>query len=132
MIFLDSNVPMYLVGAEHPNKDAVRHALERLIAAEERMVTDVEVVQEILHRYVAIRRRDAIGPCVAALLELADEIFAVDLEAVLRSRDLVLDHESLSARDALHVAVMERHGVSRILSFDAGFDEVPGIERIST
>ena len=36
----------------------------------------------------------------------------------------------LSARDALHVAVMEKVGVSRILSFDDGFDSLPGIERL--
>jgi predicted nucleic acid-binding protein len=29
------------------------------------------------------------------------------------------------------VAVMEREGVHRIMSFDRGFDGVPGIERLS-
>jgi predicted nucleic acid-binding protein len=38
---------------------------------------------------------------------------------------------ALSARDALHLAVMHRHEVSKILTFDSGFDSVPGIERIS-
>lgn len=131
MIFLDSNVPMYLVGAEHPNKHAVRRILERLIAASERLVTDAEVIQEILHRYTAIRRRDAIGPCVDALLGLADEVFPVEAEDALAGRDLLLSSEGLSARDALHVAIMQRHGVGRILSFDAGFDGVSGIERIA-
>ncbi len=130
MIFLDSNVPMYLVGAEHPNKHTTRRILERLIAGSERLVTDVEVIQEILHRYAAIRRRDAIQPCIDALLGLADDVFPVELDDVLAARDLVAGPASISARDALHVAVMERHGVSRILTFDAGFDAVPGIERI--
>ena len=130
MIFLDSNVPMYLVGADHPNKHAARAALERLVVASERLVTDVEVVQEILHRYVAIRRQDAIGPCVDALLGLADEVFPVDLDDVLHARDLVVGATTLSARDAIHAAVMAHHGVRTILSFDAGFDELPGIERI--
>jgi len=130
MIFVDSNVPMYLVGAEHPNKHAARRILERAIAASERLVTDAEVVQEILHRYVAIDRRDAIGPCVDALLGVTDEVFDVSLEDALRAREMVLDHRGLSARDAIHVAVMERHGVTRILSFDRGFDPVAEIERI--
>ena len=43
MIFIDSNVPIYLIGAEHPNKDRVRQLLERLIEDKERFVTDVEV-----------------------------------------------------------------------------------------
>ncbi len=131
MIFLDSNVPMYLVGAEHPNKHAARRILERLIAGSERLVTDAEVIQEILHRYVAIHRRDAIGPCVDALLGIADEVFPVDLADALGARDLLASEERLSARDALHVAVMRRYGVRRILTFDAGFDAVEGIERIS-
>ena len=36
----------------------------------------------------------------------------------------------LSARDALHAAVMQKAGVSRIFSFDDGFDSLPGIERL--
>jgi predicted nucleic acid-binding protein len=80
---------------------------------------------------VAIRRRDAIEPCIAALLELTDEVFDVELASVLEARDLVLEHRTLSARDALHAAIMRRHGIGRILSFDRGFDELEGIERIS-
>lgn len=130
MIFIDSNVPMYLVGAEHFNKHATHRILERLIASQERLVTDAEVVQEILHRYLAIRRRDAIGPCIEALLGVVDEVFPVELEDVLRARDL-LDTSGRSARDALHLSVMERYGVRRIVSFDGGFDTADGVERIA-
>jgi predicted nucleic acid-binding protein len=35
----------------------------------------------------------------------------------------------LSARDALHVAVMQRHGIGEILTFDRGFDAIPGLRR---
>jgi len=134
VIFVDSNIPMYLVGAEHPNKHAARRILERLIAGRERLVTDAEVIQEILHRYVAIRRRDAIAPCTDALLGLADEVFEIRPEDALRARDLLLTaaHAELGARDAIHVAVMERCGVTRIVSFDSGFDSVDGLERIWT
>jgi hypothetical protein len=36
----------------------------------------------------------------------------------------------MSARDAVHIAVVERHGIRSILSFDADFDHWPGLERI--
>jgi predicted nucleic acid-binding protein len=42
----------------------------------------------------------------------------------------LLERWQLSARDAIHIAVMQREGVRRILSYDADFDLVPGIERI--
>ena len=122
---------MYLVGASHPHKEDARRALERLIGESERLVTDVEVIQEILHRYGAIGRRDAIGPCVDALLGLADEIFPVDLDDVLQSWRQMREAPHVSARDAIHVAVMRRHGIATILSFDKGYDAISGVDRIT-
>jgi predicted nucleic acid-binding protein len=130
MILVDSNVPMYLIGAPHPHKADAQRLLEKLISSRERLVTDAEVMQEILHRYVAIDRRDAIQPAFDLLSHLVDEVLPVDQAAVERAKDIVMGHRRLSARDALHIAVMERHGVARILSFDSGFDGVPGITRL--
>ena len=131
MIFVDSNIPMYLVGAEHPHKLDARRALERLIAEERRLVCDAEVPQEILHRYTAIGRRDAIQPAFEALLGLIDEILPIELTDVQRAKKVLLASPTLSARDALHVAVMERYEVEEILSFDTGFDRHPGVRRIA-
>ena len=131
MIFVDSNVPMYLVGAAHPHKIDSQRALERLAAEGQRLVTDAEVLQEILHRYVAIDRRDAIQPALDALLGIVDEIYSVDAAIVGRAKETVLARAALSARDTLHVAVMAHHHIGRILSFDAGFDGLPGIERLT-
>ena len=121
---------MYLVGAAHPLKADAQRLLERCIAERERLVTDAEVLQEILHRYVAIDRLDAIQPAFDAVLGLVDGVFPVDLTAVERARTIVLGKRRLSARDAIHVAVMEAQGIRRILSFDGGFDGFPGIERV--
>jgi len=130
VILVDSNIPMYLVGASHPLKRDAQRLLEHGIAERERLVTDAEVLQEILHRYVAIERLDAIQPAFEALLGLVDEVFSVDLQVVQRARTIVLGSRRLSARDALHVAVMEAQGIRRIMSFDSGFDGLPGIERL--
>ena len=130
MILLDSNVPMYLIGAAHRHKADAQRLLERLVSARERLVSDAEVFQEILHRYIAIDRRDAIQPAFDVLLKLIDEVLPIDQAAVQRAKDIVMGSRRLSARDALHVAVMEEHGIERILSFDTAFDGVPGIERL--
>lgn len=129
MIFIDSNVPMYLVGAPHPHKTDAQRLLERAIA--ERLVTDAEVLQEILHRYVAIDRRDAIQPAFDALLGVVDEVFPVDAPAVERAKAIILGSKRLSARDALHLAVIEKQGIDRIMSFDTGFDGFPGVSRLT-
>lgn len=130
MILVDSNIPMYLVGAEHPNREGARRLVERSVAGQERLVTDVEVLQEILHRYVAIARRDAIQPAFDVLLGLVDEVLPIELADAQRARSLLVGPGGLSARDALHVAVMQRHGIERVMTFDRGFDAIPGIRRL--
>jgi predicted nucleic acid-binding protein len=130
VIFVDSNIPMYLVGAAHPHKDDARRLLERVIAAGERLVTDAEVLQEILHRCAAIDRRDAIQPAFDALLGVVDEVFPVTAPDVERAKTIVLGHRAISARDAIHAAIIERAKISRIMSFDAGFDALPGLVRL--
>jgi len=128
VIFVDSNVPMYLVGDDHRRKAEARGLLERAIADGEILVTDAEVLQEILHRYSAIDRRDAIGPAFDALLGVVDEVFPVERDDVDRARRL-LGATALSGRDAVHLAIMRRRGVSRILTFDRCFDAIEGIQR---
>lgn len=122
---------MYLVGAAHPLKSRATRLLEELVNARERLVTDAEVLQEILHRYVAIERPDAIQPAFDALLGIMDEVFPVSHAAVERAKKIVLGHRQLSARDAVHLATMEIHGIASILSFDRGFDGIPGIARLA-
>ena len=131
MILVDSNVPMYLVGAAHVHKADSQRWLEKFVSERQRLVTDAEVLQEILHRYVAIQRRDAIQPAFNSLLGVVDEVLPVDRIAVERAKEIVLGYTGLSARDAVHLAVMEHHGIDRILSFDSGFDQFTGITRLS-
>lgn len=122
---------MYLVGSPHPHKIDAQRLLQKLIANRHRLVTDAEVLQEILRRYVAIDRRDAIQPAFDALLGIVDEVFAVDRAITERAKQIVLGHRKLSARDAIHLAVMEGQGIEEILTFDSGFDGFPGITRLS-
>ena len=121
---------MYLVGAAHPHKTEAQHLLEELVSGRERLVTDAEVLQEILHRYVSIERPDAIQPAFNALLGVVDEVFSVNQVAVERAKQIVLGQKALSARDAVHLAIMQIHGIKKILSFDRGFDSFPGITRL--
>jgi predicted nucleic acid-binding protein len=122
---------MYLVGAAHAHKDDAQRLLERAVQDGIKLVTSAEVFQELLHRYTAIGRRDAIQPAWDALRSVVDEVFPVEMADAERARGIVLERQTLSARDALHLSVMERRGVLRIMSFDAGFDAYPGIARVS-
>lgn len=122
---------MYFVGASHPHKADAQRLLEKLIADRQRLVTDAAVRQEILHRYVAIDRRDAIQPAFDALLGVVDQLLGVDRKVVERAKNIALGYRQLCARDAVHLSVMEQNGIEQIFSFASGFDVYPGITRLS-
>ena len=121
---------MYLLGSPHPHKAEAQVLLERMIASGRRLVTDAEVLQEILHRYTAINRRDAIAPAFQLTLEIVDDVFAIEKADVLRAGEITQNRAALSARDAVHIAVMERQGIKSILTFDSDFDRWIGLNRI--
>jgi uncharacterized protein len=98
--------------------------------AGQRLVTDAKVLQEILHRYTSIDRRNAIGPVFQVLLDIVDDGFGVEKADVLRAAEIAQNRASFSSRDALHIAVMEHQGIQSIFSCDADFDQWPGLERI--
>ena len=130
MIFVDSNIPMYLVGAEHAYKLEAQRLLEKSITEGRRLVTDAEALQEILHRYAAIDRRDAIQLAFDALLGIVDTVFPIEREDAETAKDILQGTHKLSARDALHLAIMRRNDVWTIMSFDSGFDGYPGLVRL--
>jgi predicted nucleic acid-binding protein len=130
VIFVDANIPMYLIGEEHPHRLEAQRILERLAGEGRQLVTSSEIFQEILHRYISIDRRDWIELAFETLREIVDQVLAVESADVFAAKDLVHTHPKLSSRDAVHVAVMRRRQIIEILSFDRGFDAVTGIQRL--
>jgi uncharacterized protein len=130
VIFVDANIPMYLIGEEHPHRVEAQRILERLAREGRQLVTSSEIFQEILHRYISIDRRDWIELAFETLQGIVDQVLAVESADVFAAKDLVHTHPKLSSRDAVHVAVMRHHQIVEILSFDRGFDAVTGIQRL--
>ncbi len=128
-VFLDANIPMYLVGAPHPNKTRADQLLDELLLDRTRLVTDAEVFQEILHRYSAINRPDSLADAFAILTGLVDEVFPIRLEEVQAAKALVL--EGVGSRDAIHAVSMRAHAVRQIMSFDRGFDRFVDLKRLA-
>jgi predicted nucleic acid-binding protein len=130
LIFVDSNIPMYLTGSDERLKVEAQRTLERLTGDRRPLVTSSEVLQELLHRYVSSGRREAIEPVFDTLRAIVDQVLPVEEADILTAKDLVHAHPELSSRDAMHAAVMRRREITEILSFDRGFDAVTGIKRL--
>jgi predicted nucleic acid-binding protein len=129
-VFVDSNIPMYVAGGEHPHREPAHRFLERIRKGRVDACTSTEVLQEILYRYSSLHRLDLARDVYDLFVEICPVILGVTLADTDRARDLVCGAAGISARDAVHAAVMLNHDIERIATFDAGFDGVPGIRRL--
>jgi uncharacterized protein len=128
-VFIDSNIPMYVAGREHPNREPSRRFLRRVREGKVDACTSTEVLQEILYRYASIERLDLAREVYDLFVEFCPIVFAVTLADTDRARDLVCGAVDVSARDAVHAAVMMNNDVEWIATFDSGFDGIVGIRR---
>ena len=129
-LFVDANVFMYLAGSDARYRDACRRAL---LAATEQgtlLVTSTEVLQEILHYHAARRRPEDARTVYDAVTDICEEILPVTEQQTARTLELLVRHPGLPAREALHVATMETHGVERLLSADRHFDQIDTVTRV--
>ena len=129
--FIDANVPIYAAGREHPYREPCIRVLAAVNDNPAAFVTNAEVFQEIMHHYRRTERWE-VGQVVvesfAAMMH--GRVSPVTIDDVLAAGLLANTHRGLSTRDLLHLAVMHRLGVTRIVTADADFGRAPGIIRL--
>jgi predicted nucleic acid-binding protein len=129
--FLDANVPIYAAGRSHPLKEPCTQVLRLAAEHPDAFVTDAEVLQELLHRYLALRLWPQGREVFQRFLELMQgHVEAVQADDVQCAASLADAHQEMSGRDLLHAAVMQRLGVRHIVSTDQGFDRLAGVVRL--
>jgi predicted nucleic acid-binding protein len=129
-VFIDTAVLMYASGASHPLRVPCKRILERVVAGELDAVISVEVVQEILHRFVSIRQPERGAAIARDAMDVFAPVLPITHATMRRVPDLVDRHPALAARDLVHVATCLAEGISEIISPDRGFDAVPGLRRL--
>jgi hypothetical protein len=120
VIFIDTNVIMYAVGGEHPLRAEARSFLEGALEEKARLVTSAEVLQELLHAYLPVRRTATLDAALTLVEACVDEVWPVEGEDVWLARVLSEEHPSLGARDLVHLASCLRRDVTVIKTFDRG------------
>ena len=131
MVFVDSNVPMYVAGRDHPLRDPARRFLERARGGDVDICTSTEVLQEILYRYAALKRLDLAASVYDLFVHICPTVLPVALADTDRAKALLVSTPGISVRDAVHAAVMLNHDVSDIATFDEGFNAIDGITRVA-
>jgi uncharacterized protein len=129
-VFVDSNVPMYVAGRDHPLREPALRFLARVRSGEIEAYTSTEVLQEILYRYFGLRRADLAHEVYELFVQLCPVVLPVTLADTDRARALLRTVDGLSVRDAIHAGVALNHDIQRVASFDRGFERVAGLERL--
>ena len=120
MIFVDVNVFMYFVGAEHPLRAEARDFFYRSREMDTHLVTSAEVLQEILHVYLRTGRRDLGEAAFDLVNATVSEVWPVEREDVQIARRLSVPHPGLEARDLVHLACCVRREPRKLMTFDRG------------
>jgi predicted nucleic acid-binding protein len=128
--FLDTAVLMYAAGADHELREPSQRLVRRVAAGGFEAAISADVVQEILHRFVAIRRPELGAVMARDALDLFDPVLPITHAVMTRMPTLVRRYPALSARDLVHVATCLEAVISRIVSPDRGFDSVAELERV--
>jgi predicted nucleic acid-binding protein len=131
VIFVDSTVAIHLVGDDERRTLDAQLLLERAITAGDRLVTDAAVMHEILQRYTDVGCPEAIEPAIELLLGVVDDVLSLEDDDVVRAKEMLYGPERLSPMICLHLAVMERHGVARVMSFNTEYDRYSAVSRLT-
>lgn len=131
IVFVDTSVLMYAAGGEHPLREPCRTIVGGIGRRSISAVTSIEVVQEILHRYLSIGR--AAGGIVLAeeTMDLFAPVLPITHALMRRVPEIARRYPILSPRDLIHVATCIHEGITEILSTDRGFDVVQEVRRIA-
>lgn len=118
MTFVDTNVFMYAVGQAHPRRSHARTFFDEARRDRRPLVTSAEVVQELMHVYVRMRRPHTLDSALALVAGAGVKVWPLEEEDVMLARQLYVQHPALQARDLCHLASCQRRGVREIMTFD--------------
>ncbi len=128
MIFVDTNVLMYAVGRSHPLQVRAREFFIESMRNRTPLCTSAEVIQELMHVYLPVRRYEVFEDVLALMDRAGVEVWPLEEADVALARQLHDQHPALGARDLCHLASCRRRGVSEIMTFDQALAAIGGPE----
>jgi len=129
-VFIDTAILMYAGGGPHELREPSRRIVRLVRDGGLDGVISAEVVQEVLHRFIAIRRPEIGARMARDALDLFAPVVPLRHGVMDRMPALVIRYPSLAARDLVHVATCLEEGIGVILSPDRGLDTVREVKRV--
>ena len=113
-VFIDTNIPMYAAGNEHPNKEPSIKILEKISKEQIFGVTSAEVLQEILHRYQSNNMLSSGIAIFEEFSNIVDEILPINFKILENAKNILSGNPDILTRDAIHAATMEHYNINNI------------------
>ena len=129
-VFIDTAVVMYANGTAHPLREACRAIMIRIGDGQLEAVTSAEVVQEIVHRFMSIKRPEFGIEIARVTMDAFAPVLPITHALMRRVPDLAVRYPHLSARDLVHLATCIQEGIPEIVTPDRGFDHLAELRRI--
>ncbi len=128
-MYLDANFIVFAYLLADKQATHARNILREIVGGK-RAITSSLALDEVM--WVILKKK--LGHEMRHIIEEVYKTKNVEVKEVpsatpLRALDIMEKH-NLKPRDAFHVAIMEHFGAKEIVSDDADFDRVPGIQRI--
>jgi predicted nucleic acid-binding protein len=121
---------MYAIGSQHPLRDPCRSILEEIKNGSVQVVTNTEVLQEILYRFYSLKRYEQAEIAYHALVGMCLEILPVTRKDMDLALSLLKEYKLITTRDAVHAATMINQEIEELISTDSHFDLIQEIKRV--
>jgi hypothetical protein len=109
---------MYAVGRKHPLRNEARLFFEENLERKSRLVTSSEVLQELMHAYIPVKRIATLDAALTLAASSVGAVWPVEREDIAFARVLLDRHPELGARDLLHLACCKRREIPGIKTYD--------------
>ncbi|MYC36231.1 MAG: type II toxin-antitoxin system VapC family toxin [Chloroflexi bacterium] len=129
MLLLDANIAMYAEGREHRYQQPCKRVMELAKANSSDYCVDTEILQEILYVYYSRGETDRGIGVAQDILGMFPTIIPITTAEITIAMRLMSETRRLSARDAIHAAVVINHNLEGIVSADQDFVRIPGLRR---
>ena len=129
-VFIDVNIVMYAAGRPHAHQEPSARLLERIIRGDVDAVSDTEILQEILHRFWRLNQVEVAVKMIDQVVQLIPALLPIEASDGVLAASLLSQHPQIEPRDAIHTAVMLRHRLTHLYSYDRHFDAIPGLKRL--
>lgn len=130
MIVLDTTVLVYAVGDDRRFRDPCRRLVAAVEAGTVTATTTPEVIGEFVHVRSRRRSREDAVVLGRAFTDLLAPLLVVDEQALVDGLEIFGSSVRLGSFDAVLAAACVGGGAVALVSADAAFDEVSGLDHV--